>query len=353
MSVKKATPKAVFDACEQLELLDRPWNRDDVRLNIGGGSFSVIDPLIQAWRKLQPIRQVAPSVPTDLLIQVATMLELQISDYVSEVALRDQEREAALLVLNEAVSENLQRVESELTEQLALSQQANHDLEAECSRVEYELKEKTQSLLAVEFKFQVSEDAAASLSQRLKEQQAFYESGLQVQKQSQQDERARTLELHQQQINQMTMEAQQQLIQQKVELIDAAQLSENRLMRLLDQGRNELKELQLSYGDKLDALTRRQQADKQLSNEQMHDIKSLEISLQQTQLEATQLTAQYETQLTLLNNDKLSLQQQLTEQAAEKGGLESLASSIKQIQDQMAKDQMAKDQITKDQAPKI
>jgi uncharacterized protein YfcZ (UPF0381/DUF406 family) len=348
MSVKKATPKAVFDACEQLELLDRPWNRDDVRLNIGGGSFSVIDPLIQAWRKLQPIRQVAPSVPTDLLIQVATMLELQISDYVSEVALRDQERETALLALNETVSDNLQRVESELTEQLALSQQANHDLEAECSRVEYELKEKAQSLLAVEFKFQVSEEAAVTLSQRLKEQQAFYESGLQVQKQSQQDERARTLELHQQQINQMKIEAQQQLIQQKVELIDAAQLSENRLMRLLDQGRNELKEFQLSYGDKLDALTREQQADKQLSNKQMHDIKSLEISLQQTQLEATQLTAQYETQLTLLNNDKLSLQQQLIEQAAEKGGLESLASSIKQIQDQITKDQ-----ITKDQAPKI
>lgn len=343
MSLKKATPKAVFDACEQLELLDRPWNRDDVRLNIGGGSFSVIDPLIQAWRKLQPIRHVAPTVPTDLLIQVATMLELQISDYVGEVELRDGEREAALLALNETVSENLQYLESELTGQLALSQQANHELEAECSRVEYELKEKAQSLLALEFKFQVSEEAAVSLSQRLKEQQAFYESGLQVQKQSQQDERARTLELHQQQINQIKIEAQQQLVQQKSELIDASQLSENRLMRLLDQGRNEFKELQLSYGNKFDALTREQQTDKQLSNKQMHNIKSLGISLQQTQLEASKLKGQYETQLTLLNNDKLGLQQQLTEQAAEKGGLELLASSIKQIQDQMAKDQMTKD----------
>jgi hypothetical protein len=342
MSLKKATPKAVFDACEQLELLDRSWNRDDVRLNIGGGSFSVIDPLIQAWRKLQPIRQVAPTVPTDLLIQVATLLELQISDYVSEVELRDQEREATLLALNEAVSENLQHLESELTEQLAISQQANHELEAECSRVEYELADKAQSLVTAEFKFQVSEETAVSLNQRLKEQQAFYESSLQVQRQSQQDESARALELHQQHVNQMKIETQQQLAQQKIELIDASQLSENRLMRLLDQGRNELKELQLSYSEKLDALTREQQADKQLSNKQMHDIKSLEISLQQTQLEATQLTAQYEIQLTLLNNDKLSLQRQLTEQAAEKGGLESLASSIKQIQDQMTKDQMTK-----------
>jgi uncharacterized protein YfcZ (UPF0381/DUF406 family) len=282
-------------------------------------------------------------VPTDLLIQVATMLELQISDYVSEVELRDKEREAALLTLNETVSENLQYMESELTEQLALSQQVNHELEAECSRVEYELKEKAQLLLAVEFKFQVSEETAVSLSQRLKEQQAFYESSLQVQKQSQQDESARVLELHQQQINQMKMEAQQQLVQQKVELIDAAQLSENRLMRLLDQGRNELKESQLLHSEKLEAFTRQQQADKQLGNEQVHEIKSLEISLHQIQLEATQLAAKHGAQLTLLNNDKLSLQRQLTEQAAEKGGLESLASSIKQIQDQMTKDQMTKD----------
>jgi hypothetical protein len=343
MSLKKASPKAVFDACEQLELLDRPWNRDDVRLNIGGGSFSVIDPLIQAWRKLQPIRQVAPSVPTDLLIQVATMLELQISDYVSEVELRDQQREVTLLALNETVAENLQQLESELTEQLALSQQANHELEAESSRLEHELAEKAQLLLTSEFKLQVSEEAAVSLSQRLKEQQGFYENSLQVQKQSQQDERARTLELHQQQINQMKMEAQQQLVQQKTELIDAAQLSENRLMRLLDQGRNELKELQLSHSEKLEAFTREQQADKQLGNKQMHEIKSLEISLHQIQLEATQLAAKHETQLILLNNDKLSLQQQLSEQAAEKGGLELLASSIKQIQDQMAKDQITKD----------
>lgn len=342
MSLKKATPKAVFEACEQLELQDRAWNRDDVRLIIGGGSFSVIDPLIQAWRKLQPVREVAPSVPTDLLIQVATMLEQQVSDYIGEIELRDQEREVTLLALNEAVAENLQRLEFELTEQLALSQQANHDLEAECSRVEHELREKTQSFLAAEVKLQVSEEASASLNERLKEQQAIYESSLQQQKQSQLDEIARSLELHQQQVNQLKMESQQQLAQQKVELVDAAQLSEDRLMRLLDQGRIELKELQRSSTEKLEVLSREQQTDKQRVNKQSHEIKSLEAALQQSQLDATQLTTRHETQLVLLNTDKLIMQQQLTEQAAEKGGLESLASSIKQIQDQMAKDQAAK-----------
>lgn len=343
MSLKKATPKAVFEACEQLELQDRAWNRDDVRLSIGGGSFSVIDPLIQAWRKLQPVREVAPSVPTDLLIQVATMLEQQVSDYVGEIELRDREREAALLTLNEAVSENLQRLEFELTEQLALSQQANHDLEAECSRVEHELREKTQSFLAAEVKLQVSEEASASLNERLKEQQAFYESSLQQQKQSQLDESARSLELHQQQVNQLKMESQQQLAQQKVELVDAAQLSEDRLMRLLDQGRIELKELQRSSTEKLEVLSREQQADKQLANKQSHEIKSLEATLQQTRLDTRQLTIQHEAQMILLNNDKSIMQQQLTEKAAEKGGLESLASSIKQLQDQMAKTKNLRD----------
>jgi hypothetical protein len=347
MSLKKATPKAVFDACEQLALLDQPWNRDDVRLNIGGGSFSVIDPLIQAWRKLQPVREVAPSVPTDLLIQVATMLEQKITDYIGEVELRDQEREATLLILNETVAENLQQLESELTEQLTFSQQANHHLEAECSRLEHELGEKAQALLAVEFKLQVSDEAAASLSARLKEQQTFYESSLQQQKQSQQDENNRTLELHQQHVNQLKIESQQQLSQQKTELVDAAQLSENRLMRLLDQGRNELKELQVSSGEKLDALSRELQTDKQLANKQSHEIKSLEAALLQTQLDARQLTVKYEAQVALLNNDKLIMQQQLIEQATEKGGFESLASSIKQLQAQMLKDKPLQNQSAK------
>jgi len=342
MSLKKATPKAVFEACEQLELQSSAWNRDDVRLSIGGGSFSVIDPLIQAWRKLQPVREVAPSVPTDLLIQVATMLEQQVSDYVGEIELRDQEREATLLALNEAVAENLQRLEFELTEQLALSQQANHDLEAECSRLEHELREKAQSFLAAEIKLQVSEEATASLSERLKEQQAFYESSLQQQKQSQQDESTRSLELHQQQVNQLKMESQQQLTQQKVELVDAAQLSEDRLMRLLDQGRIELKELQRSSTEKLEVLSREQQTDKQLVDKQSHEINSLEAALQQSKLDTTQLVLQYEAQLVLLNNDKLIIQQQLTEQAAEKDGLESLANSIKQLQNQITNDQAAK-----------
>lgn len=142
MSIKKATPKAVFDACEQLELLDKSWNRDDVRALIGGGSFSVIDPLIRAWRQLQPVREVAPTVPTDLLIQIATMLERQVSEFIGDIEARDQAREETLLSLNENASEIFSRREAELETQIDLAKQANHQLEAELSRLEGELRDK-------------------------------------------------------------------------------------------------------------------------------------------------------------------------------------------------------------------
>lgn len=347
MSLKKATPKAVFVACEQLERLDRPWNRDDVRLNIGGGSFSVIDPLIQAWRKLQPIREVAPSVPTELLIQVASMLEQQVSGYIAEIELRDQEREAALLELNEAVTENLQQIESQLTDQLELSQQANHELEAELARLTEELDNRGQQVLAMELKLQVSEQSATSLNQRLKEQQAFYESSLKQQKESQQEISTRADELHQQNVNQIKLEAQQQLAQQKSELTEASQIAENRLMRLLDQGRNELKELNAASNMKLEQLGRELQAEKQLSNQQSLEINSLNSNLDaslsnlsQTKQQGQQNILALESQVSRLILDNESLSRQLQEQQLrgseqEKSDLQQLKDSIRLLQNQV------------------
>jgi hypothetical protein len=342
MSLKKATSKAVFEACEQLELQDRSWNRDDVRTIVGGGSFSVIDPLIQAWRKLQPVREVAPNVPADLLIQVATMLEDQISGYIKDIEARDQKREEALLEANKLVAENLQEIELELTEQLELSQQANHDLEAECSRLESELEGKSQSLLTAELKLQVSKEGAASLNQRIKEQQTFYESSLKQQKQSQQEENIRASELLLQQMNQLKLESQQQLSQQKTELLDASQITENRLMRLLDQGRNELKELQLSSSNKIEDLNREQQVDKRLANKQRLEVNTLESSLTQAEQQARKDTEGLEAQITQLNDENANLQGQLAEyksQGAERGKSEfqQLRDSIRLLQEQVSK----------------
>ena len=343
MSLKKATPKAVFDACEQLELLERPWNRDDVRLSIGGGSFSVIDPLIQAWRKLQPIREVAPSVPTDLLIQVASMLEQQVSGYIAEIELRYQEREAALLEVNKTIAENLQQVEFKLTEQLELSQQANHELEAELARLTTELDDKNQSVSVMKLKLQVSEEAAASLNLRLKEQQAFYESTLKQQKEAQQESSIRADELHQQNVIQIKQESQQQLAQQKSELVEAGQIAENRLMRLLDQGRGELKELNAASNNKIEHLGRELQTEKQLSNQQaleMNSLSSQNASFSQAEQQYQQKVRDLDMQLSRLTHENESLKGQLQEQQSrgsqqEKSDLQQLKDSIRLLQNQM------------------
>lgn len=349
MSMKKATPKAVFDACEQLELQDRAWNRDDVRLLVGGGSFSVIDPLVQAWRKLQPVREVAPSVSSELLIQVATMLEQQVSNYVKGVEQRDEEREKILLEMNEAVSTNLQHVESELGDKLEQSLQANHDLEAELSRLENELEEKNQAVQVASLKRETLEEAVASLNERIKEQKAFYEATLEQQKQSQQDDTARVNELHQQQLNQQKLELQQQMAQQKTELIDAAEVAENRLMRLLDQSRSELKELSTESTRKIDSLSRELQTEKQLSNTQKMEIKGLtsnqEVLLSNTKAaekDAAQKLANVNQQLSILSHDNGELKNQLLEyqkQGAqlEKSDLEQLKDSIRLLQQQVQK----------------
>lgn len=342
MSLKKATPKAVFDACEQLELLDRSWNRDDVRSVVGGGSFSVIDPLIQAWRKLQPVREVAPSVPADLLIQVATMLEQQVSGFIEDVELRDQERERALLEVNRVVAENLQQVEFKLTEQLDLTQQANHDLEAECSRLESELEGKNQLLLVVELKLEVSEEGAASLSRRLKEQQSFHENSLKQQKQSELESSIRASELHQQQADQLKLESQQQLSEQKADLLDAGQIVENRLMRLLDQARNESKELQVSLNDKIEALNREQQVDKRLANKQRLEVNALETSLAQVEQQGREEVLRTEVQISLLNNEISNLQSRLIdsenkESERNKSDFQQLKDSIQLLQEQVSK----------------
>jgi len=335
MSMKKATPKAVFDACEQLELQDRAWNRDDVRSLVGGGSFSVIDPLIQAWRKLQPVREVAPSVPAELLIQVATMLEQQVSGYVEQVEQRDQERENALLEMNSLVSDNLQNMEFELNDKLELSQQANHDLEAELSRLESELNEKSQQNLALELKLQVSKDAEISLNERLKEQQEHYENALGELENSAQQRETRLLDQHQQQIADHKNESQQQLLQQKKSLMDAAELAENRLMRLLDQGRNELKEQQVALSSRNDLLQKELQAKDQLASKQELEIKYLKDTVTQVQQDANQRDVQHNALLASLRDEKLILQQQILGKNKEKDDFESLKGSIQLLREQL------------------
>lgn len=337
MSAKKATPKAVFDACEQLELLEQPWNRDDVRTLVGGGSFSVIDPLIQAWRKLQPVREVAPTVPTDLLIQMATMLEQQVSSYIEDVESRDQQREEALLALNETASKNFAEIEAELEANLDVAEQSNHQLEAELARLDSDLRSKDQQINTLELELKVSKESNSALSNRQQEQKAFYETTLTQQKaefkQSMLDETSRAAQAHQQQMSELKLENQQQLARQKSELLEAAEVAENRLMRLLDESRSELKELARDSAAKIDSLSHDLQTERQLVNSQRLEIKSLEGSLVQYQKNAEEVQERLNQENELLKKKLLDLKNEGS--VREQNDLQQLKESIRLLQEQV------------------
>jgi hypothetical protein len=214
-----------------------------------------------------------------------------------------------------------------------MAQQANHDLEAEYSRLEGELREQSQLSSRLETKLGVAEDAANSLNKHLKEQQEFYISGLKLQKQEQQEREARLTGQNEQQIKQFKLESQQQLAQQKTQLNDAAELSENRLMRLLDQSRSELKALQLSSSNKLDTLTRDHQADMQLVNKQKAEIANLELSIGQAEQATMQKIVNLEEKASQASSENSILRSQLRNYedlgtAQEKTDLQQLKDSI-------------------------
>jgi hypothetical protein len=48
MTQKLATVSTVFAACDRLDAANDRWNREDVRKEVGGGGFVIIDPLIRA-----------------------------------------------------------------------------------------------------------------------------------------------------------------------------------------------------------------------------------------------------------------------------------------------------------------
>ncbi len=333
MSLKKATPKAVFEACQQLtasidaEESGIGWNRDDVRLLVGGGSFAVIDPLIKVWRKLQPMREVAPSVPSELLVQVATMLEQQVSAYIADIEQRDAEREIVFNEGSEMLAGNLQQLEESLTGQLEVVQQSNHDLEAECARLESERAEQAQESLALQLKVEVLEEGLERAKQGLLDEKERGLALLQQQKQDSEQVQIRQAEQEQHQLEQVKLEHQQQLGQQKKQLTDAAEVAENRLMRLLDQGRSELKDVQLIAENKLEALRIELLEDKQLLNKQ--------------KLQLNQQEVRYQAQLAVLADEKAGLQERLQlqenlEQESEKSDLQELKDSIRLLQDQVS-----------------
>lgn len=285
MSQKKATPKAVFDACEQLTASveeGETWNRDDVRLLVGGGSYAVIDPLIKAWRKLQPVREVAPSLPSELLIQVAQLLEQQVAGFIEQVEQQDNERELIFSSANEELAANFVKLEQELGSQLELSQQANHDLEAECDRLKSELIVSQQDNHAQAVRLEILESDLQQARQQLESESKRNAELIKRGAEERESLELRLAEQYGQDKEQLKLDYQQQLLQQKQNLTSASQSAENHLMRLLDQSRSELKQANLAAEDKT-TLLMEQLSDKEgLLLEQRLKINALESKLYET-----------------------------------------------------------------------
>lgn len=344
MSQKKATPKAVFEACQQLSISieeGASWNRDDVRLLVGGGSFAVIDPLIKAWRKLQPIREVAPTIPSELLIQVAALLEQQVTGYINEVQQADERRELLFNQAGEELAENLHRLESRLTAELESAHQANHDLESECSRLEGELTQSQQEKHSLELRGELMEKELDQAGIRLVAEKDRADKIIQQNQEDLEALRVRMVEQNTLALANAKLDYQQQLAGQKVQLLDAAELAENRLMRLLDQSRSEIKEAKQTFEHKLADLNLQQQEDKQLINKQKLEINVKESELKQVQLGVAQQVVDLEAKVSEANHESRLLRDQLLQQQSEnsqgdRADLQAIKDSILSLQGQLS-----------------
>jgi cell fate (sporulation/competence/biofilm development) regulator YmcA (YheA/YmcA/DUF963 family) len=116
MAQKIATVSTVFAACDRLDAANEHWNREDVRNEVGGGGYVVIDPLIRAWRALNPLRETAPSKPAELLHQVATSIDTHITDFTARTDARLAESQKVFEGTVSELSEKLAALETDLLE---------------------------------------------------------------------------------------------------------------------------------------------------------------------------------------------------------------------------------------------
>ncbi|WP_119396394.1 DNA-binding protein [Salinibius halmophilus] len=80
-----ATLDAVFDACNELEEAGIAWDRDDVRAKIGGGSYSVIEPLIKTWREHAALTSALPEMQAELLLGLSAWLKDRFNQQIEQL----------------------------------------------------------------------------------------------------------------------------------------------------------------------------------------------------------------------------------------------------------------------------
>ncbi|MFK8162336.1 MAG: DNA-binding protein [Lewinella sp.] len=245
MAQKIATASTVFAACDRLDAANERWNRDDVRHEVGGGGFVVIDPLIKAWRELKPLREAAPSTPTELLHQVAASLETHITGFIGETETRLTESQQVFDKTVSGLSERLAEQESDLTEQ----ETSIVALTTELSNLTEQLEDSQESLndvKTVNAQLMAESDGYRGQIARMESEHKEVTRSLAADMK----EHAQEITLERKRLN---AEHTSELTNQRKELVETAEQSESRLMVLLDQERLATKEAVTDLTAKLDA----------------------------------------------------------------------------------------------------
>ncbi|RMG88010.1 MAG: hypothetical protein D6712_04490 [Chloroflexi bacterium] len=142
MSAKIATREAVWAACDALAKTQPKFNRDDVRKQLGGGSYEVLGPLIAAWRALQGVRGDTQNVATELVGALVKQIDDAIGQAQQSVTKRVDE-------IARAFDEALDAARAELAQQQALleaSRETNNQLSEQLARLTDEMNDMREAL---------------------------------------------------------------------------------------------------------------------------------------------------------------------------------------------------------------
>ena len=306
-----ATASNVFAACDRLDAANERWNREDVRSEVGGGGWVVIDPLIKAWRELRPLREVAPSTPTELLQQVAVSLEAHIAGFTQEAEGRLTESQKMFDETVSEISEKLANLEIELEEKtasLASSESENAALteQLEQTKAVLETSSTENARLVTE-----NDGLAGQMSRLEKEHKTAI--------QSMQTEQRELLKQHAEERSRVAEEHATAIAAQRKELAQESEQAENRLMVLLDKERQEAKAVESKFSGNLEKVTQKLQS-------QRDTIIALETRV-------TELTGQKEkldSELAARIENNTALQASLEEQKAATTSIEREFSAYKQ-----------------------
>ena len=255
MAQKIATVSTVFAACDRLNAANERWNREDVRNAVGGGGYVVIDPLIRAWRELKPLREAAPTTPAELLHQVAGTLEAHITGFIGETESRQAESQQVFDRTVTALSEQLATLERSLQEKDASLEAMTADRASLVTQFE-----ENQQALSEE---KTINDRLITENDGLRGQVVRLESEHKEAIETLTDDAKEQAQAHTGERAKTSKEHAAALANQRKEMVEASEQTENRLMVLLDQERQASKDSTAKLSGQLKEMSKKTQSSRE------------------------------------------------------------------------------------------